>query len=418
MTTKIRKDTIHIDDLKTNYMTVASIPNIKSIEPHIYYDNFLKNYTLDLNVKTKNTLVAKIGGVLSTDPISNMFIGTEYNFLQRYAYKIRTNGYFGRYYSAINSSFLMDFPNKMSPFHAEIQVNLNRWNYFRNRSGLFEYSATNYIVQRESNVQLKIGMPVTKKSKLEIKTGIGETNDKYFNNTAILSTDTSDITRFKNWVTGGCFELNTLNSDIYATHGRNIKISIQYIYGNEHFTPGNTYSNNTLFSPFHNITYKKHSWLQFDLQTKEFHSVTQRYTLGFLTQIHYSFQDLFFTQKASLLNSTSFAPTMETFTRFYPEYRANQFFGAGLEQIFKIGESFLGSSHVRGGIYGFIPVREILANDYNQPYYGEMFKQFYVIGALSFVSVTPLGNIVLSASYTQRENTNLIISTFFIRNNL
>ena len=79
----------------------------------------------------------------------------------------------------------------------------------------------------------------------------------------------------------------------------------------------------------------------------------------------------------------------------------------GTEQILKTGESFLGSLQLRLGIYAFLPVREILSNDYNQPYYGELFQRVYSIGALSLISRTPIGNIVLALSYTQRNNTHL-----------
>ena len=407
MLMNIKKDSITLDDLKFNYLNVASLPNIKNIESNIYYDNFLKKYVLDLNVRTKNILQARIGGMLSTDPVSNLFAGLEYNFFHRYSYKIGINGYFGRYYSSMGIYYRMDFPNKVLPFYIDAQVNINRWNYFRNRNGLFEYSATNYLVQRENNMQLRVGIPIKRISKFEVKLGRGQTNDEYFNKNVILSTDTNDVTKFDNFVTGSLFELNTLDDIMFPLVGHYVRFHIQYISGKERFFYGNTYANGVQVYDSEEQYNRHHNWVQFDLQTKFFGDISKYYSFGILTHTHYSLQDLFYTQKASLLNSASFTPTLETFTRFYPEYRTNQFFSLGTEQILKTGESFLGSLQLRLGIYAFLPVREILSNDYNQPYYGELFQRVYSIGALSLISRTPIGNIVLALSYTQRNNTHL-----------
>ncbi|MGP1515605.1 MAG: patatin-like phospholipase family protein [Bacteroidales bacterium] len=407
MLMNIDKDSVLLDDLKFNYLSVASLDNIRNIEPSIYYDNFLKSYVLDLNIKTKNILQTKLGGMLSTEPISNLFLGLEYNFFHRYSYKISLNSYLGRYYTATNIYYRMDFPNRSLPFYLDMQLNYNRWNYFRNRNGLFEYSAKNYLIQRETNAQVRLGVPVTNRSKLVFRMGIGETNDRYFNDDIILSTDTNDITKFRNFVFATTLTLNSLDDNIFATDGKYIEFNIQYVRGKEKFYPGNSYLYDFLpSSSFHSFQ-KRHAWLQVDLETKIYHSISKYYSFGILTKTHYSFQELFSTQKASLLNSGYFAPTIETFTQFYPEYRSNQFFSVGMEQILKIGGSLLGKTSLRWGIYGYLPVREILANDYNQPYYGDLFHRIYLISALNLGFSTPIGNIVLSASYIQRDNTKI-----------
>ncbi|MBO6117966.1 MAG: patatin-like phospholipase family protein [Bacteroidales bacterium] len=407
LTMNLNKDSIYLEDIKPNYLTVADLPAVSSLNSQVYYDNFLKTFILDVNVKTKNLLIAKVGGILSTDPISNMFVGLEYNFFHRYAYKMQINGYFGRYYAASGLDFRMDIPNRTFPFYLKGEININRWNYFRNRTGLFEYSANNYLVQREADIQLKFGVPAGRRGKIELKTGIGFTNDKYFNNNLISSYDTNDVTTFQNFVAGVLFEINTLNNDIYPTRGSFIKFNMQLVTGKEEFIPGTTYTYDPSLYQGNVLYSKNHSWAQAQLETKFFKNVTERYSAGLITKYFHSFQELFSTRRSSLLNAGYFAPTLETFTRFYPEYRANQFAAAGTEQSFKIGSSFLGETSLRGGLYGFLPIREILANDDNQPYYGNLFSKFYFIGALSFITATPLGNLSLSLSYTQREDTAL-----------
>ena len=395
-----------LDKLRSNYMNIAAMPSIKSIEPTAYYNSFLDSYVLDLNVKTKNILQASVGGMLSTDPISNLYVGLEYNLFHRYNYTIRSNNYMGRYYSSANLSYRMDFPSKVLPFYIDAQINYNRWNYFRNRSGLFEYSANNYIIQYENNAQLRIGIPIGRRGKLVFKSGVGDTKSEYFNNDYILSTDTNDVTKFQNVDLEMFAEFNTLDDQFFPTKGGFINFNVQYVTGKEKFNPGNTYFSDRTSISDDDVFTKNHSWFQFSLQTKIFHDIRDNYAFGIITKSFYSFQDLFSTRKSSLMSAGSFAPTLETYTVFYPEYRANQFFAFGTEQIWRIEKSFLGKSSLRFGLYGFLPIREILANDKNQPYYGDFFQKMYIISALNFVVSTPIGNISLALSYTQRENAN------------
>jgi NTE family protein len=153
-------------DIKKNYFTLCSDVNIQSIQPYIYYDKFMRSYTLDLNVKTKNTLVAKVGGCLSTDPISNMYIGLDYNFFRRYAWQFQTNSYLGRYYKSFMFKTKVDLPNPAFPYFIEGEINLNNWNYFKMRSGIFEYDPKNYLVQKENNFQVHFGIPLSMRDKL------------------------------------------------------------------------------------------------------------------------------------------------------------------------------------------------------------------------------------------------------------
>ena len=400
LTMNIKKDSFFLEDIKSNYLTIASLHNIKSIEPNMYYDNFIKGYTLNLNIKTKNPITAKIGGILSTDPISNLFIGLEHtSFYKYHSYTTQVNGYFGRYYASAQLDLRLDFPNKYFPFYTKLQGNINRWNYFRNRSGLFEYSANNYMIQREANLQIQAGIATSRTNKLVIKAGIGQISDKYFDKNLIMSSDTNDVTNFNNVAVGFTGEHNSLDDITYPTKGQFLKFNFQFISGNEDFIAGNhngQQSDNTRY----------HSWVQFILETKFFKQVSDLYSFGILTKSFYSTQDLFYTQRASLLNAGVFSPTTETFTRFYPEYRANQFLSVSFENILMTGSSFLGSTYLRGGLHGFIPVKSILSTENNVPYYSEFFHKMYAICQLSFIISTPMGNLALSASYTQRDNGN------------
>ena len=398
LTMGISEDSLSLGTLKSNYLSFCSMPNIKNVKPKLYYDNLTKKYVFSVDVKKKNILQSKLGGMLSTDPISNMYLGLKYNFIKHYNYTFNVNCYLGRYYRSFMADFRMDFPNRTLPYYLEAEMNLNRWNYFRNRNGLFEYSATNYLVQNEKNLQIRFGFPTSRRSRFVAKIGIGHTKDEYFNNDVILSSDTNDITNFNNLVISLLNEMNTLDNNDFPTIGTYAKFNVQFVYGKEEFEQGNT-----LWISIREKE-KTHSWVQLEYDLKHFWKINNFYSFSLMTEVYYSFQDLFLTRRSCLLNAGIYSPTQETLTRFYTEYRANQFGGIGTEHSFRLGTSAIGNTYVRLGAYTFIPIKEILSNDNKEPYYGEFLQKVYCIGSAGLVFATKIGNLSLTASFTQREN--------------
>lgn len=397
LTQNLHDDTLTLESLRDNYLALSSYPNVKNISPYIYYDYFLYQYVLELNIRTQRTLSTKIGGIISSDPISNIFLGLDYTSIGMNAWRHKINGYIGRYYKSFMYDIALHVPNPIAPFMLEGVVNINRWNFYRSHSPLFEYSAVNYLIQNENNAQINVSFPISRRDKCVFKVGYGLIDDDYFLNDYIISTDTSDNTTFSHLVLGFKREYNSLDDNILPTRGVFSKITIQYVNGVEKFDAGNKTNDYEDYR-------RKHSWAQINFDNKVYTPISDRYSLGFNTKIFYSFQDLFYTKKNSLLNAGIYSPSSETLTSFYPEYRSNQYLAGGLDQVFKLGSFILGGLELRVGTYAFVPIREILENKQMQPYYGEFFKRAYCIANSSLVITTRLGNLSFSLSYHQRED--------------
>ncbi|MDO5760909.1 MAG: hypothetical protein Q4Q06_07770, partial [Bacteroidota bacterium] len=179
------------------------------------------------------------------------------------------------------------------------------------------------------------------------------------------------------------------------------KINIQYVSGKEKFSAGNR-SEDYAKKYNHN-----HSWVQINLENKFYSTITNKYSIGFDTKIYYSFQNLFYTRKSTLLNAGVYSPTLETATSFFPEYRATQYIAGGVEQVYKVGEFFSGNFNLRLGGYVFVPIRQILENQQGQPYYGDFFQTLYPMLSFSSVLTTKIGSLALSVSYHKREEENI-----------
>lgn len=397
LTMNLHNETLTLNKIKSNYLALCSDPNVSNVTPYMYFDHFTKEYVLELNIKMKKSLDLKVGGVLSSDPISNLFLGADFNYVNHLAWRHKANAYVGRYYRSLMYDIRMDVPNPNIPFYLEGSITSNHWNYFRNRNSLFEYSAINYLVQQEENVILKFGLPISRHDKFMAKVGYGYIDDKYFTENIIITNDTTDNTTFSHFAGGMLWERNTLDNSHLPTDGGFSRISAQFISGKERFHAGNSAIPMDEYS--HN-----HTWIQFGIKERLYHSFSDKYSLGLSLDAFYSFQDLFYIRKASLLNAGIFNPTLESMTRFYQEYRANQYIAFGAENIWKIGSSILGNVSLRMKTYLFLPVRQILENDSFQPYYGNFFDKAYGIAAANLVFSTRIGDLTLGASYHQRDN--------------
>lgn len=393
--------------LKRNYLSLHLDNNIVAIQPELNYNDYFKSYVLNLNVKTKSYLKMNVGGMISTSPISFLYGGLDFNFLNKHAWLIQANTYLGRYYSSISLKARIDFASVYSIF-MESEFNMNDWRFFRMHSGTFAYSSINYLEQSEDNIRLSIGLPLDIKDKLTFTAGLGLINDKYFaKDYAILQTTIPDRSQFKHLALGLKEEYNDLDDEVYPTKGRYHKLSLQFIHGEEKCYPGNTTNNAYQYTA-------THSWFQLKMLSKMYFDVTQNLKIGLRGDIFYSMQELFETYKPSLLNAGVYSPTLETLTQYMIEYRSNRYLAFGVGGIYALQSLLDINLSLRLAAYIYAPIQQILTEDNLTPYYGEMFKNTYFITSTSLVLRTPIGPLSLIMSYHQRDNKNLNPFSFSI----
>lgn len=396
LTYSLNQDKFSLESIRDNYFNLYSDYNIKSIQPQIKFDKDSNNYYLDVDIKTKEFLTSKIGGILSTNPISHLYLGLDYNFMRSQSYIFQANLYAGRYYTSFGLRTRIDYSTRL-PLFTELEYNDNKWSYYRLKTNFFDYSPLNYLVQKERNIQVFLGMPFSRRDKVVMNFGYGVTNDDYFNLNNVSVYDTTDYTNFKHITTGLTRVYSTLDSPHYPNQGVFSKFEMQYIFGLEYFKPGNT-SFNT-YESIHN-----HSWLQFSFKHKQYYSLSKYYSIGLTGDIFYSLQDLFSNYNSSLLNAGIYSPTLETKTQFLPEYRANQYVGIGLENIFK-KKILNADASLRFSGYLFAPMQRIITLNNNIPRYSNSyFDKYYFIFSSALILSTPLGPFSIIAGYHQRDD--------------
>ncbi|MBT5402158.1 MAG: patatin-like phospholipase family protein, partial [Crocinitomicaceae bacterium] len=172
-----KKNELNIVQLKKRYFNVLSDDKISFIYPLAEVQESGK-YTLKLNVKKEQEIIAKFGGNFSSKSINIGHLGFEYKHLGKKSITLAANSYFGKFYGSVNTKIRMDFPFSY-PFYIEAEGMINRWDYFRNFATFFELVRPSFIVQNERFVGLNIAAPISNPGKLLLNYRYGVINNQY-----------------------------------------------------------------------------------------------------------------------------------------------------------------------------------------------------------------------------------------------
>lgn len=382
-----KKDTFMIDEAEHEFTKILSDNKIKSLYPDVEYNDSLNSFTLSFRAKKDKDLFVSFGGVISSRPIDEGFVGIKYNILDKAAFTALFNTYFGRLHNSILTGFRVDFPGKI-PFYTQLTYNYGVWDYFKSSNFFFEDIKPSFLVTNDKFIKAEAGFPIFYKGKLVLESSAGELVNEYYQTKHFLSTDTTDKTYFDNVIVGAQLERNSLDKPHYATSGNYFSIKYKYIQGKEKTMLGST-SNDTLI-------YKNNlEWGQVVLKFDQYFNSERRVKFGFSAEGSYSEQPFFSNYSASILSAPAFQPLPETKTLFQPNLRAYIYVAAGIKNIYSLFKRF----QLRLEAYAFQPHQTIMVNPDNTAKLSPIWSNTQYIASASLVYYTPIGPLALNANF-------------------
>jgi NTE family protein len=390
---------ISVDELAHAYFKVATDQNIHSIYPMANYNDSTGYYTLDMSVKKEKHFQVGFGGVLSNLPISEGYVGLQYNVLGNEELQLTGNTYFGKLYTSALGSVRIYFAAPF-PFYIEPSIIYNSWNYYSSSNDFTQDITPPYLIQYEGYGKVDAGIPVGGKSKLVFGGSYTNINNTYFFNLSHKSTDTANKTNF-GAVTGYAkFEMNSLNDKEYATSGTKFSIHAQWIAGTEVFYPGSE-----ILKEKRDTITLQHNWLQLKLTFDNYFLGRGPVRVGLYLEGVYSntfangkaLQTYFTNYWSTALMAPAFEPTPEMQTLFLPNYRAYNYLAGGPKFI--VSNFILPKLDLRFEGYAFIPYQAITADVNNQVVYGKPLATKEYVGTAAIVYHSPIGPIALSLNY-------------------
>ncbi len=370
------------EDLKRGYFRLLSDNMISEIIPHAVYDSENDLYSLHLKVKMEDNFSVRMGGSVSTTSSNQIYLGLGYQDLNYYSKEITLDGQIGKVYNNAQLMAKIDLPTRI-PTSYRLIASLSTFDYYKKDKLFSKNDKPSFNSRDERFVKLMVALPFLANKRAEISIGYGKLQDNYFQSSVInFDKDRSDRSTYN--LLGGAigFYGSTLNARQYATKGYFEKLVAQVFSGKEKFIPGNSTETSV-------TTKERQSWLQISYMKYAYHTMSPKFTLGWMAEMLYSSKNFSENYTATMLQAADFSPTPHSKLMYNEAFRANQFLAAGIKPIFVFNDMF----QFRSEFYGFVPIFPIKKNALNKAYYGKAFSRFEYIGEISVICQLPFGAI-------------------------
>lgn len=370
------------EDLKRGYFRLLSDNMISEIIPHAVYDSENDLYSLHLKVKMEDNFSVRMGGSVSTTSSNQIYLGLGYQDLNYYSKEITLDGQIGKVYNNAQLMAKIDLPTRI-PTSYRLIASLSTFDYYKKDKLFSKNDKPSFNSKDERFVKLMVALPFLANKRAEISIGYGKLQDNYFQSSVInFDKDRSDRSTY-NLLEGAIgFYGSTLNARQYATKGYFEKLVAQVFSGKEKFIPGNPTETSV-------TTKERQSWLQISYMKYAYHTMSPKFTLGWMAEMLYSSKNFSENYTATMLQAADFSPTPHSKLMYNEAFRANQFLAAGIKPIFVFNDMF----QFRSEFYGFVPIFPIKKNALNKAYYGKAFSRFEYIGEISVICQLPFGAI-------------------------
>ena len=370
------------EDLKRGYFRLLSDNMISEIIPHAVYDSENDLYSLHLKVKMEDNFSVRMGGSVLTTSSNQIYLGLGYQDLNYYSKEITLDGQIGKVYNNAQLMAKIDLPTRI-PTSYRLIASLSTFDYYKKDKLFSKNDKPSFNSKDERFVKLMVALPFLANKRAEISIGYGKLQDNYFQSSVInFDKDRSDRSTYN--LLGGAigFYGSTLNARQYATKGYFEKLVAQVFSGKEKFIPGNPTETSV-------TTKERQSWLQISYMKYAYHTMSPKFTLGWMAEMLYSSKNFSENYTATMLQAADFSPTPHSKLMYNEAFRANQFLAAGIKPIFVFNDMF----QFRSEFYGFVPIFPIKKNALNKAYYGKAFSRFEYIGEISVICQLPFGAI-------------------------
>ena len=390
-----------LQQLKGRYFRLAGEDKLKNIFPVTSIDSLTGNYKLTLIGKKEKPFYIEPGAIISNRPISEAFLGLQYNYLGKIGFSAYSNGYLGKLNTSTFSRLRFDFPGRI-PFFIQPSFTYTRWDYYNSSALFYNFEKPAYLIQEDKFGEIKIGVPVGNISQFDISSGLAQWKNKYYKSDAFSKTDTADVTFFDYWYIQANYRINTLNRRMYATEGTLLNARARFLKGEESFYPGNTSIDTASFK-----NKALPAWLQLKLTFDSYIRTFKRFKLGVFLEGVYSTQGFFNNYQSTILSAPVFNPTPESQTFFIDTYRAHNYFAGGVKTITSPAKNI----DIRLEAYIFQPYLSIIQTSDGKAKYTSPFLYRYLSATATLVYNSPIGPVSLGLNYYDKNE--YPISPFF-----
>jgi NTE family protein len=387
--------TFDLADIKQGYYKLVADETFETVYPKISYNPVSDSYNFELIAKPQKSFTVDFGGNISTRPISNVFLGIQYNYLNKKSYTFGTNLYSGRFYESIQLSGRVDFPSKL-PLFLAADFTYNHFDYYNTSSIFIENPNPTYIEQADRKVGIKLGMPLNRNTRISIGTSFINNSDKYSPIDQYAIGDQLDKTVLNASRSTVAFEQYTFNRKQYPSKGRNFLLSLNFYAGRESFQSGGIGStlSSVVALPINKLVVdsKYREWFNVKVSDENYFLQKRKYSLGYLAEAVFSNQPLFSSYYSTLLAAPAFYPLQDSRSLFLQNFRATSYLAGGLKNVYALRRHL----DLRAEGYVFLPYEKFEKVGFQGVGHSSSLMNWQYAATVGLVYHTPVGPISFS----------------------
>jgi NTE family protein len=336
--------------------------------------------------RPQNDLQVDFGGVIATRDISNIYLGLNYYYFNRALTHAVANFYAGNFYKSAQIKARIDIP-LMGQFNLEPEATFNNWDFLKGQDVILKKHNPTVLNRIDRKVGVAIGLPVGTQYKASLNAHYINNSDRYSNYRVLVSSDTLDILRLSGAKLGMSLGSNTLNRKQYATRGKRMEVSADWITLTEDYLPGNTSTRSK--SEQHS-----RSWFRGKFTIEQYFR-KGFYSSGYLLEGLFSNQPAFVNYSGTIANAPGFLPLQDSRTYLLQNFRAFNYVAGGWRNVFTLRNSL--DFRLEG--YLFKGLESILPGQNQEATFKKELNRFYFAGTAGLVLHSSLGPISLNVNY-------------------
>ncbi len=379
--------TFKMHDFKMAYFRLLADSKIKEIIPHATYNPENNTFDLHLDVHINNELMVAFGGNISSTNANQLYLGLGYQSLTEYSLNVNLDMQVGNTYTGVILHSRLELPEKF-PLYLTGTMAYNFRKYYESEKLFIDTELSTFIQQRESYGKLGVGLPFLSKAKVEFLLGYGVIEDKYYQSNQESYFNTNfDKSKYSLFQISTSIKKNTFNAKQYPILGQEHLFIADFLSGDEEFTPADPklYPQDGIYQ----------SWVQLRGRIHNYHQISSKFNLGYITEVVASSKNLLSNYTASVLQAPGFTPTPHSQLVFNEAFHANQYIAAGITPIWKMSSIV----HLRGDFDAFLPLYPINRGQNGKAVYGDLFSKTSYMGELSLVVQLPFMSIGFYGNY-------------------
>lgn len=385
---KVQSDgphTLSYNEIRKGYFKLASEPYFSNIYPSIIFNEQSQKFRLQLTKRPQKNFQVDFGGVLASREISNIALGVNYFYFNRFLTHAYIGVQTGSFYKSAIARTRIDLPY-LNQFYIEPEAAFNGWNYLQGDDLLKNVTPT-VLKRYDRKVSVNIGKSIGSYFKGVITVSGFNNDDNFSNKKYYSSADTLDQIKFKGLKTGLTFSMNDLNRKQYASQGKAYSLSINYFYLDEKYTAGNT-------SKIISAPYKNHQWFRVKATAEHYFNMGW-FKAGYFGEAVLSNQPFFSNYFSTIINAPAFFPLQDSRTLILENFRSFNYAAGGIRTVFALKSKL--DFRMEG--YLFKPFQYIKEGNNQEAIDDIDFTKVFIAGNLGLIYHSPVGPIGLNFNY-------------------